>query len=226
MKHHPFNALPSNLDPKWILDIGANRGSVALAALHSYPQVHVVCVEPVNSVFQELLTTLEPFKDRVTVANLAVSNCNARGEIFINTYSPASSLSPQAELHKISNPQVRETGERQVVALHTLEALATVFPSKRFDIVKIDVEGHEINVLEGGPHFFRNCVEFVIIEISMHRDRTFQDQAVFRLFEIMRSYEFYLYNIYDVYPDSKSDLMLAQFDCIFRNTRFLAADRK
>lgn len=219
MKHHPFDRLPSDLNPKWILDIGANQGSVTLAALHSYPQAHVVCVEPVNSVFQELLRTLEPFQDRVTVANLAVSDRNARSEIYINTYSPASSLSPQAELHRISNPQVRETGERQAVALHTLEALAGVLPSERFDIVKIDVEGHEINVLEGGPHFFRHCVEFVIIEVSLHRDQSFQDQAVFRIFEIMKSFGFYLFNLYDVYPDSKPELMLAQFDCIFRNTR-------
>jgi hypothetical protein len=50
------------------------------------------------------------------------------------------------------------------------------------DIVKVDVEGFEMKVLEGGKIFFKNCVRFVLIEIAFLRDESTENQELFDIF--------------------------------------------
>lgn len=93
-------------------------------------------------------------------------------------------------------------------------------PSQTFDIVKIDVEGHELKVLEGGRQFFRNSADVVIVEIALMRDPCFMEQSLFKLFAFFDEAGFYFINLFDVHPTGRDDVMIAQFDCVFRSKRF------
>ena len=50
----PFDAVPKGLSVKWLLDVGANHGDVAEAALITYPDCNVLCFEPVKETFELL----------------------------------------------------------------------------------------------------------------------------------------------------------------------------
>lgn len=221
----PFDSLPSGMGPRWLLDVGANVGDVTLAALRSFPLLKAVSMEPVSSTFLRLRKNLEIYEDRVHCINKALSDMNGPVDIHITSFDGANSLEPQTETHKILNPAVREL-RRETIECIRLEDLAPGLPTTHFDIVKIDVEGHELKVLWGGAAFFESSVDFLILEMAMMRDPSVTDQNIFKIFSFLDKLGFFLVNLIDVHHVDRTDVMIAQFDCIFRNKRFLLGGLK
>lgn len=210
----PFDNLPRNFEAKCILDIGANVGDVAIAALNSYPESMVICFEPVQNTFNALRERLDPFGDRVQLHKVALSSNSGEGEINLTTFHGANSIAPQAKFHKQCNPHVQEI-RKERIELRRLDDYCSSFLCERVDVIKIDVEGHELDVLKGGIHFISTRVDFVIIEISLMRDQSWESQAVFEIFEILRNAGFRLLNIIDLHRTSDGSALLTQMDCIF-----------
>ena len=221
--HHPFDAVPRDLDVKWVLDVGANDGGLARAALRTYPECSIICFEPVRSTFELLKTTLAPYRGRVYLYNEALSDRSGTGEIHLTNFHGANSIEPQASFHRLFNPHVREEGKEEIT-LARLDDVSAGFPTRVIDIMKIDVEGHEVNVLRGGATFLRSCVDTLIIEVALMRDASQENQAVFEIFSLLNDCGFALVNIFDLHPADNPDLMLAQMDCVFRHrSKFFGA---
>ena len=221
-KTHPFDAIPNGINAKWILDVGANVGDVAVAALESYPNAQVICFEPVNKTFEILTKRMEPYSKRSHLFNVALSDVEETGVINITTYHGANSISPQAQFHQDFNPHVREVSKEEI-HLVRLDDFATKFPSQKIDIMKIDVEGHELNVLKGGASFISKSVDVVIIEISLMRDESLNNQAVFEIFSFFNSSGFSLLNVMDLHHIENQSMQLVQMDCVFRNKKYMSA---
>lgn len=217
---HPFDAIPADIKPGIILDVGANEGKVAEAALRTYPQSRVICFEPVAGTFQALQKRLNRYGDRVVYFNEALSDVNAKAEINLTNFNGANSLQPQPDFHKSINPHVREIG-KEVITLSRLDDIVAKLPTQTIDIMKIDVEGHELKVLQGGQEFIRRNVDTVIIEISMMRDASWSQQAVFDIFALMKELGFALLNVFDLHHANQSSMLLVQMDCVFRKQALL-----
>ena len=218
IKIHPFDSVPADLNVKWVMDVGANVGDVAEAALKSYPNSNILCFEPVNHTFNVLTKRLTPFGKRSHIYNVALSDKEETGEINITTQHGANSISPQAQFHQEFNPHVREVSKEKI-QLVRLDDYASKFPSQKIDIMKIDVEGHELNVLKGGAQFISNNVDVIIIEISLMRDESLRNQAVFEIFSFIHGLGFCLLNVMDLHHIEGKAMQLVQMDCVFRNTR-------
>lgn len=208
------------MDVGWVLDVGANVGDVAESALTSYPEAKVICFEPVSQTFQILRKRLEGYPDRVYFYQSALSDSNTTAEINITTFHGANSIEPQAKLHQSLNPHVRELRKEKIKLLR-LDDVAAQFPIDKIDVLKIDVEGHEVLVLKGGRNFIANNVDVIIIEISLMRDASWESQALFEIFCILQEAGFRLINVMDVHRSKANGSMLAQMDCVFRHKRHL-----
>ena len=216
IKMAPFDSIPKNVNAKWILDIGANVGDVAVAALKSYPDSQVICFEPVQTTYEVLKARLQLYPNRTHIFKCALSDKDETGEINITTFHGANSISPQAKLHQDCNPHVRELG-REKIKLVRLDDVSVNFLSQKIDILKIDVEGHELNVLKGGIQFISKNVDVIIIEISLMRDQSWDHQAVFEIFSLLNEIGFCLINIMDLHHAKDSEMLLVQMDCVFRH---------
>jgi FkbM family methyltransferase len=214
-RFHPFDQIPADVQAGTILDVGANEGKVAEAALRTYPQGRVICFEPVAGTFRALQQRLARYGNRVVYFNEALSDVNGQAEINLTNFNGANSLQPQPEFHKANNPHIREVG-REVIKLSRLDDVAARLPEQRIDVMKIDVEGHELKVLLGGREFIRRNVDTVIVEISMMRDAAWSQQAVFEIFAVMKELGFALVNVFDLHHAPGSALLVAQMDCVFR----------
>lgn len=222
--YSPFNNCPQNIDVRWVIDIGANEGWVAKAALDSYPKSSIICFEPVKRTFEKLQGNLSEYGSRVHYYNMALSDHNGKNgfeTINITSFHGANSLEHQSDFHKRFNPNVYEVGTETVQVVR-LDEIAQLLPAKKVEIVKIDVEGHELNVLKGGVSFFKACVDVIIIEIALQRDNSLEHQALFDVFSLLNDLGFRLINIYDLGHSKDPSLMLVQMDCVFRNIAFLA----
>jgi len=213
---HPFESVPNEIKAKWILDIGANIGDVTKSALISYPESNVICFEPVSSTFQTLKKNLSNYSERVFLFNKALSDKQGTAEINITSFHGANSLEQQSKFHKHFNPQVKELS-KETIEITRLDDISNKFPTNYIDILKIDVEGHELSVLKGGTEFISKHVDTIICEIALQRDETWQNQSIFEIFSLLHSLGFCLINCVDLHYSKNSNLMLVQMDCVFRH---------
>lgn len=213
---HPFDQVPSRLDAKVILDIGANVGDVALAALHTYPLSKVICFEPVQATRAVLEQRLRPFGERAVIFKEALSDTAGSAEINITSFHGANSISAQSSMHSTLNPHVKEVG-KETISLVRLDEFAKINDFPNIDILKIDVEGHELEVLIGGKEFISTKVDTIIVEASLMRDSSLERQSVIEIFSLLNEMGFRLINIFDLHHVEDFPLMCIQMDCVFRH---------
>lgn len=219
LRIHPFENIPKDIAPNWILDVGANVGDISEAALISYPQCHVICFEPVKATFEVLKKRLAPYGNRAILLNEALSDENGRCEINITSFHGANSISLQSDFHKDLNPHVYEMG-KETISIVRLDDIAKRIGDQKIDVMKIDVEGHELNVIKGGIDFIKDRVDTIIIEISLMRDQSWEEQSVAKIFTLLDELGFKLINLFDIHHASNSsdkNLMCIQVDCVFRH---------
>jgi len=203
------------------LDIGANVGDVAIAALLSFENSKVICFEPVSTTYDKLAINLAPFNERVITKKMAISDYSGESEINITSYPPANSLISQSKYYEHYNPVIKPLGKEKIIVTK-LDDLIPSFPTQHFDIVKIDVEGLEFNVLKGGKLFFDNHVDIIMLEISFQREFGWDNPNYLQILNFLNSLGFRLINMYDVYNTTSDnrqimdDMMLTQIDCVFR----------
>ncbi len=126
------------------LDIGANAG-LWTSTLKSFdPVAEVHAFEPSSSTFNLLRLNLRSFED-CFLYKLALGNSVMKTSLFSNfDTSPLASLSKR----KLSHQQIQFSNVEEI-NLVTLDSWHQSNPSVFPNIIKIDVEGHELEVLEG-----------------------------------------------------------------------------
>jgi len=166
-----------------IVDIGANIGLFSLYAKLARPRAAVHAFEPVPEIFAALEDNIRTWAlPDVSVHRLAVGH--QVGEV-VCTYFPHqpadSTIYPadkQIQREYLDNraqpaPVERLFHSRPVaVPMTTLDELArTLLPPGRIDLLKIDVEGAELDVLHGmGPRLWER-VDRIVLEVQDTRDR-------------------------------------------------------
>jgi FkbM family methyltransferase len=142
-----------------VLDVGAHYGVFTLAALHyGGPTTRVVAVDPSPATMALLATNLDlnGVRDRVTLVPSALS-ANAGG---IET------LTTGATQHFQMVPTAPGRPDAQRVPATTVDQLAESHGA--FTHIKIDVEGHELSVLQGGSTSIPASRPFLALEL--HND--------------------------------------------------------
>lgn len=141
-----------------ILDIGANDGRWLTSVYDIFPHATIHAFEPVPTTYEDLCTNVGK---------------NPR----VRTYCQGFSSEPKTLSMQIyENPRANsmETAEIQVghrplktvtVECATLDAWLKESAIDEIDFIKIDVEGHELKVLNGGINLFREAkAAFLLIE--------------------------------------------------------------
>lgn len=129
-------SLPS--DPAVIVDLGANAGQASRFFRSRYPDARIIAVEPDPSTFAHLRRNLGDDGNAVT-RQVAVTA--APGEVRLRRFLDASWMT-----------QVTEGGDDDTVAVAgmTLDDVLTEEGVDRVGLLKVDIEGLEIDVLTAG----------------------------------------------------------------------------
>lgn len=129
---------------EFIFDIGANTGIYSLISCNVNPSANVYAFEPVERTFNVL--TLNKKNNNFTKLNcynLAISNKD--GESVFYDVSDINQYSASLNNEMLGNVNVVEI----IVPVKSLKTFLTENNIPRIDILKIDVEMHEPEVLEG-----------------------------------------------------------------------------
>ena len=174
----------------FLIDVGVNFGTPEL-----YPCFEgktVICVDPVDTHFEAIQRNY-PAIDFIFI-NAAAGKKRARSSLNIAAESGHNSLherssQPRDGIKLLSSPV-------QKVEIRKLDKLVTDVGLRNQGTLKIDVEGHEMEVLRGARRTLKK-VTTVIVELSI-RDLyehsykfvdvlRFLDRHGFRLYEILNS---------------------------------------
>ena len=131
--------------PFVLFDAGANKGQYATQALALLgDRVHAHCFEPSPRTFAELSANMAG-KNQVKLLNFGLSSKPGELQLFSHLGGSAeASLAKRDLSHWGIEQNIAET-----VALRTLDDYCRETATTSIDFLKIDVEGHEIEVLRG-----------------------------------------------------------------------------
>jgi FkbM family methyltransferase len=144
-----------------VMDIGANTGVYALVAKTLNPEARVIAFEPLNRTFTKLMHNVISNRYGVECEEIALSDSD--GEDYI--YDPATEHNFLATL----NPEVAKNShlERKTkISKARLDTYIRENDINRIDLMKIDVEGHEPNVLLGMGAYLEQMRPAMLIEIT------------------------------------------------------------
>ncbi|MDP1880987.1 MAG: FkbM family methyltransferase [Parachlamydiaceae bacterium] len=171
-----------------IIDVGANRGQFAYAASSKYPNAKIYSFEPDAIIFNEMEKRLK-WNKNIVMFNYALGNSDGTIDFFQNPDSQTSSIlkiaNGQLELDPSSN-----NGEIIKVGIKKLDSIIPEFQITSPALLKIDAQGYERYVLEGGLTLLES-IDYILIEASFIR--MYEGESLFDdLHSLLKSLRYYL----------------------------------
>lgn len=158
-----FKKLHGGPGPLCIFDVGANRGDFIELIEHELKTPHQVhCFEP-SSYSYGLLQKAAGERPNVTLNHFGLGKEAGEFDLFSNEDgSGLASLSKRRLDHHGLDFELRER-----VQIRTLDAYCSERGIDHIDLLKLDVEGHELDVLNGGERMFsEGRVKLVMFEFG------------------------------------------------------------
>lgn len=148
-----------------VIDVGGNRGIYAYALWKLGATVEVF--EP-NSICHGVLTAWASGKSDVNIHTVALSNHAGTANLHIPIDGWGIEHDASASIEQAGFPQARD----EWVPLRTLDS----YQFEGLRLIKIDVEGHEYNVIEGAARTIASSRPALLVEIEQrHIDRPIAD---------------------------------------------------
>ena len=136
-----------SLAPATVVDIGANVGQFSLLMTALHPAARIVAFEPMPDA-ADTYRRLFAGNANVTLHQLAIAASAGEAELHVSARADSSSLLPIGEGQRTIFPGTDEAGTMQI-ATAPLDAVLPVADIARPALMKIDVQGYELEVLRG-----------------------------------------------------------------------------
>jgi FkbM family methyltransferase len=130
-----------------VLDVGANRGQFALLALSLFPDAHVHAFEPTPRPLQRLRAWAAGEK-RLTLHTVALGATSGEVLMHLSLSDDNSSLNQPTDRQLTEYPATPMV-DSMMVPLARLDEILSPTDLVRPCLLKIDVQGHEMDVLQG-----------------------------------------------------------------------------
>ncbi len=143
-----------------IIDIGANTGVYSLIAKAVNPKSRVYAFEPVKRVCSRLNENIRLNNYDITIIDKAVSNFDGKAIIYDTCQDHIYSVT--VNKHYFSSDVKLAEVEIETITLNTFIKHEKL---NKIDLIKIDVETHEPEVLEGFSEYIMEYKPVMLIEI-------------------------------------------------------------
>ncbi len=195
-----------------VIDVGAHTGQFALFALDAFPSARILCFEPLGDA-QRRLRKATGSDPRVQLFGVAAGSATGECTLHVTRSTDSSSLLPVSDRLPSIFPETEEV-RRENVAVVPLDTALRDETLARPCLLKIDVQGGELDVLNGASTTL-DSIDQILVECSfteLYLGQPLAAEVVCHLFE--RDFEFAgLYN--PAYDQTDRPKRLVQADLLF-----------
>lgn len=160
------------LQLNYIIDVGSHKGE----SLETFKKINknsnIFCFEPQVDCFYFLKKKFK-FEKNIRIFNYALSNKKGKKVIFKNILSTTSTFSKlnfKSKHFKIKSTILNNKSAgfftKNKVRINTLSFFIKKYKIKKVDLLKIDTEGHELQVLLGSKKILKN-IKLILIERNL-----------------------------------------------------------
>jgi FkbM family methyltransferase len=179
---HLGELLKLNEHRKWLLssgiqtvvDVGANAGQFSSAIRCFLPEAQIYAFEPLPDCYEALCRRLAK-RGRFQAFCTAVGAGNGEVTFWRSEFAKSSSVLPMTELHKEAFPWTKGATELKVPQCRLDDCLDKM-QLVRNVLLKIDVQGYELQVLQGAERLLQE-VKYALVESSFQN--LYQGQGAF-----------------------------------------------
>jgi FkbM family methyltransferase len=168
-----------------VFDVGANTGQTAKSLTMYCKSSHIYCFEPVKATFAVLEKSYDKYEN-VHCINKALGSSRGVAEIRLHKNSELNTL--------VSNqPRIEDlTDDTEELRIETIDLFCAENSVESIDILKMDVQGWEIEVLKGSEKMLsENRIRFIYSEVGFRKsDADMQNFGQFNDFMEDRGYWF------------------------------------
>jgi FkbM family methyltransferase len=168
-----------------ILDVGANTGIYSLIAKSVNSESKVHAFEPVHRVCAKLIGNIQANGFDVVCHEVAVSNYDGEAIIYDRPTDHIYSVTVNRNTTNDGSPVIPT-----VVTTKTLRSIVERDGLRGIDLIKIDVEMHEPEVLEGLGEYLEKFTPILLIEILT-------DEVALKVNSILQELNYEYYKIYE-----------------------------
>ena len=154
-------------DEAIVFDIGSNIGSMTLPFAKVASRGHVYAFEPTEYAYHKLIKniSLNPkLAERITPVQLFLSD-QTKSEHQIKAYSSWRVNGSALNTHPVHGGSIKSAVSVPSV---TLDDYCEENKIETIHLIKIDTDGHELNVLKGALRTLKKCLPYVIFEIGLY----------------------------------------------------------
>ncbi len=199
MPHHPI---------KVVFDVGANIGITALEFSDAFPSAEVYAFEPTEINFRTMAKNLIG-KPKIKRFKTALGDQPGKGHIRIDLEHPTTcNIVPSAD------------SSSQPIVFDSIDNFCTRYAIEYIDILKLDVEGYELQVLAGAKEkLHQQAIAMVKAECAVDPDNNWHTKFT-DLCDLLLPLGYRLFGIYEQYECWQKCLPpLRRFDAAFVSLR-------
>ncbi len=175
-----------------VFDIGANKGQSIRLFQKWFPGAMIYSFEPNPYLFKELRKNNRG-NDKIKLHELALSNINGTRQFNENIFDSSSTLETINPKSKYLRKKSKILGVSPTdliissypVKVRMLSHLIKELNLKRVDFIKIDVEGHELNCLQGLFYGLNAKIKCIQIELQSN-DLYVNNDNSNKIFELLK----------------------------------------
>jgi len=207
------NITSSEIDEKFILDIGCADGGTSVYFAKNFPECQVVGFEPYVDSYNVALKSCRNFKN-INIKNIALSHEKGTAEFNVTENLLSSSLLNFSEDEKnkpapglIDKMRVNKTIR---VETDTLDNQTTSY--ENILLIKLDTQGTELQILENGLKTLQKT-KYVLTEVQHHHIYN-ESCQYYEIDDFLRKQSFSLVDIYVTYRENGQ---IMEFDVLYKN---------
>lgn len=194
-----------------VCDIGAHQGYISLKLAEMFPSSKIYSFEPYSHSF-EILRKKTEINSNIVPINCALSSSNGEMNLYINAQDSTNSLSPTGEMGKKYQSWQTETLSTENVRVFTLNSWGKQNSVTKIEVLKLDVQGFELKVLQGAEEYLKSTLRLLYTEVEFVK--IYKENCLyFELEEFLRRCNFELFQLYNL--TSGDDGQLVTGDAIF-----------
>jgi FkbM family methyltransferase len=191
-----------------VIDIGAHKGEMIELFLKHAPDGKHIAFEPLPNLYKNLVFK---YSNKLQLYDIALSN-ESRETSFVYVKNAPAYSGLQKRRYDIAHPEL------ETINVQTKKLDDVVLIDYKIDFIKIDVEGAELLVLEGGINLLQKYKPYVLFEFGKGGSDYYgaTPEAMYSL--LVNNIALKLFTLKD-FLSNKESLTLEKFKAYFENNK-------